>query len=300
MISKDDYILRSFSKIKHKSWELYVITRIVHLLDDPEIEFICQQLIKTSGGRRYFADLCFPSLKMYIEIDELHHANQQNQIDDKFRKTEIIDVTNYEEYRLPIFNSQNKLRNLKEINDEILNIVELLKSKKTESKKTSEFIPWDYENKFSPEPHIANGYIDVKDNVSFRTHRDAMKCFGYTGGHYQRASWKIKNSESRLWFPKLYTNNMWENSLSEDSQIITMKLDDGSNLKDWYKQNRSLKNSPYAGRQLHEYICFAHYSNHLGQTVYKFLGEFKVSVTESNDFSIIFKRTKTRINFADI
>ena len=47
MISKDDYILRSFSKIKHKSWELYVITRIVHLLDDPDLEFICQQLIKT-------------------------------------------------------------------------------------------------------------------------------------------------------------------------------------------------------------------------------------------------------------
>tara|TARA_Y100000817_G_C16545090_1_gene406279 strand:- start:70 stop:252 length:183 start_codon:yes stop_codon:yes gene_type:complete len=47
-------------------------------------------------------------------------------------------------------------------------------------------------------------------------------------------------------------------------------------------------------------IVFAHYSNHLGQTVYKFLGEFKVSATESDNFSIIFKRTKTRINFADI
>ena len=129
MISKDDYILRSFSKIKHKSWELYVITRIIHLLDDPDLEFICQQLIKTSEGRRYFADLCFPSLKIYIEIDELHHVNQQNQIEDKFRKTEIIDVTNYEEFRIRVFNSQNKLRKLKEINDEILSIVELLKSK---------------------------------------------------------------------------------------------------------------------------------------------------------------------------
>jgi len=297
MISKDDYILRSFSKIKHKSWELYVITRIVHLLDDPEIEFICQQLIKTSGGRRYFADLCFPSLKIYIEIDELHHANQQNQIDDKFRKTEIIDVTNYEEYRLPIFNSQNKLRDLKEINDEILSIVELLKSKKTECKKTSEFIPWDYENKFSPEPYIAKGYIDVKDNVSFLTHRDAMKCFGYTGGHFQRVSWKVKNSESRLWFPKLYKNNMWDNSLSEDSQIITMKLDDGSSLDDWYEKiNRRPSKSFW---NLSD-IVFAHYSNHLGQTVYKFLGEFKVSVTESDNFSVIYKRTKTRINFAAI
>lgn len=296
MISKDDYILRSFSKIKHKSWELYVITRIIHLLDDPDLEFICQQLIKTSEGRRYFADLCFPSLKIYIEIDELHHVNQQNQIEDKFRKTEIIDVTNYKEYRIPIFNSQNKLRELKEINDEILSIVELLKSKKNELEKTHEFIPWNYENKFSPEPHISNGYIDINDNVSFLTHRDAMKCFGYTGGHFQRATWKVKNTDSRLWFPKLYKNNMWDNSLSENSKIITMKLDDGSNLKDWYLQKRSLEDTPYGSRQFDAYICFAHYSNHLGQTVYKFLGEFKISITESDDFSVIFKRTKTRIN----
>ena len=51
-ISKDDYILRNFSKIKHKKWELYVITRIIHLLNDPEIEFVCQQLVKTPNNKR--------------------------------------------------------------------------------------------------------------------------------------------------------------------------------------------------------------------------------------------------------
>ena len=60
--SKDQYILRNFSKIQHKQWELYIITRIVHNLNDPEIEFVCQQLIKTKDGKRYLADLCFPSL----------------------------------------------------------------------------------------------------------------------------------------------------------------------------------------------------------------------------------------------
>ena len=36
-ISKDEYILRNFSKIQHKKWELYVIARIIHLLNDPEL-----------------------------------------------------------------------------------------------------------------------------------------------------------------------------------------------------------------------------------------------------------------------
>ena len=49
--SKDQYVLRNFSKIQHKQWELYIITRIVHNLNDPEIEFVCQQLIKTSDGK---------------------------------------------------------------------------------------------------------------------------------------------------------------------------------------------------------------------------------------------------------
>jgi len=47
-ITKDEYILRNFSKIQHKKWELYVITRIIHLLNDPELEFVCQQLVKNS------------------------------------------------------------------------------------------------------------------------------------------------------------------------------------------------------------------------------------------------------------
>ena len=108
-LSKDDYILRNFSKIKHKSWELYVITRIIHLLNDPEIEFVCQQLIRTPNMKRYLADLCFPTLKLYIEIDELHHTNKQNQIDDKHRKREIIDAINFDEKRIKVFDGQNKI-----------------------------------------------------------------------------------------------------------------------------------------------------------------------------------------------
>ena len=42
MLTKDEYLLKNFSKIKHKKWELFVITRILHLLDDTNIEYVCQ------------------------------------------------------------------------------------------------------------------------------------------------------------------------------------------------------------------------------------------------------------------
>ena len=53
IISNDDYLLRNISKIKHKKWELYIITRILHLLNDQEIEYTCQQFVKTKSGKRY-------------------------------------------------------------------------------------------------------------------------------------------------------------------------------------------------------------------------------------------------------
>ena len=87
-VSQDDYILRTFSKIQHKKWELYVITRIIHLLNDPELEFVCQQLIKTPQNNRYLADLCFPELELYFEVDELQHSKKEHLASDKNRMKE--------------------------------------------------------------------------------------------------------------------------------------------------------------------------------------------------------------------
>jgi 2-polyprenyl-3-methyl-5-hydroxy-6-metoxy-1,4-benzoquinol methylase len=45
LITKDEYLLRNFSKIRHKKWELFVISRILHNLNDSNIEYVCQQYI---------------------------------------------------------------------------------------------------------------------------------------------------------------------------------------------------------------------------------------------------------------
>ncbi len=281
MFDKTEYILRSLSKITHKKWELYIISRIVHLLNDHELEFVCQQLIKTKDGNRYLMDLCFPQLKIYYEIDELHHSVHENAISDKHRKKEILDVSDFEEYRIKVCSEidMSKTKTVSQINKEVDSFVNILKVKKQALVKDNKFIAWDPKKKFSPLEHIKRGYIDVSDNVVFLTHRDAMRCFGYSKGHYQRAVWKIPSTDKKIWFPKLYRNNDWENTLSEDFDIITMK-----NLK-------GLDITP----DFNKYVVFAHYQNILGRIIYKFLGEFHTSVKESSSSIVIFRRQHKKI-----
>ena len=287
--SKDEYTLRNFSKIQHKKWELYIITRIIHLLNDPEIEFVCQQLIKTKNNNRYLTDLCFPALKLYYEIDEVQHSTEHHKISDKIRHREIVDATDFLEKRIRVYDKNNDDRNLKEINDEVDIFIKFVRKRKQEFLSRGKFNPWNYEMKYSPDPHIDRGYIDVKDNVVFLNHRDALRCFGYKGGHYQRAVWKIKGSDKSVWFPKLYENKDWINSLSNDFKIITMKSNIGPKLPKHMWEHKPTM-----------FIVFAHYKNLLGQVVYKFLGEFHLSLEESDTSQAIFIRKKTKIYFDNL
>ena len=114
--SKETYVTRNFQKISGKRWELYVITRVIHSLNDPDIEYTCQQFVKTKSGRRYLADICFPTLKLYYEIDELQHSKEKHKVDDKERKKEIIDATGFVEKRIKIYNLLKNNRKIKDIN----------------------------------------------------------------------------------------------------------------------------------------------------------------------------------------
>ena len=284
-ISKDEYILRTFSKIQHKKWELYVITRIIHLLNDPEIEFVCQQLIKTPDNKRYLADLCFPELELYCEVDELQHSKEDHSISDENRMKEIIDATDFTEKRIQVYDKNFKIKNLDTLNHEIDLVIKFIIDRKKEYISKEKFIPWDYYNKYNPDNYIKRGYLDIKDNIGFLYHRDALRCFGYNGGHFQRAVWEIKGTGKGVWFPKLYENNDWNNSLSADFKKIEMKQKDNSKISVEFKEN--------------EWLVFAHYRDFLGQIVYKFLGEFHSSRELSTEFCHVFLRKKTKINLRE-
>ena len=78
-------------------------------------------------------------------------------------------------------------------------------------------------------------------------------------------------------------NDLWNNSLSDDTKKIIMKLESGKSLVDWMEERGDID---YVGKRKKNddsdetCVVFAHYKNLLGQTVYKFLGEFKVSSEE--------------------
>ena len=153
MFKRTEYILRNLSKISHKQYELYVISRIVHLLDDPEIEFVCQQLIRVNSGDWYLADICFPQLKMYLEIDELQHSKREHIISDKHRKREIVDATDFKEYRIKVFDEGDgqNLKSIHKINEEVDDFIKVLHKEKIKNVRKGEFIAWDPQKKFDPE-----------------------------------------------------------------------------------------------------------------------------------------------------
>ena len=102
--TKETYVTRNFQKISGKRWELYVITRVIHLLNDPDIEYVCQQYINPPKNKDYYlADLAFPSLKLYLEIDEGQHDGETHQISDLKRDAEILEATDWECNRIPVY-----------------------------------------------------------------------------------------------------------------------------------------------------------------------------------------------------
>ncbi|MCD9187097.1 MAG: hypothetical protein LUM44_11740 [Pyrinomonadaceae bacterium] len=72
--------------------------------------------------------------------------------------------------------------------------------------------------------YIEKGFIDVNDNAEFRTIAEAASCFGKKYIASRRSYFRHpKEREKRLWFPKLYDNKDWENTISSDESVIISK-----------------------------------------------------------------------------
>ena len=210
-------------------------------------------------------------------------------MNDKIRQREILDATDWEQISINVYtkDSSGKLndRSLGEVDDEINNFLDYIKLKKKRIEtERGEKLTWNYEDKFAPHIHIQKGYLNVTDNVVFLYHKDALRLFGYKGSHYQRAYWRIKEHNQAVWFPKLYDNKPWKNSISKNyEEIIQEKIVNGN-----------LEDVPLPGKE--NRIVFGHYKNILGQTVYKFYGEYKVDWDKTVPNSHVFKRVNSRLN----
>ncbi len=264
-MNKLEFICRQLSRAETKTFEHYVVTRIWHLLNDTEIKFITQQYVVRPEGRA-LTDMFFPQLKKYIEINEKHHKNQ---IDlDKVREADIINAIGYEELQVDV------TENLETINQRIDNIVKDLKIAKAEQR---DFKPWDFEAEQNPATYITRGYIDLKDDVAFRTMVDAANCFGNTyqpKGIWTGGAKHPKESGKFIWFPKLYKNGRWENEISDDENTITERCLD----REIAEKHVTKAIKDFSIKR----IVFARVKSPLGDNMYRFKGEYELDLEKTN------------------
>lgn len=279
-MDKKEYIIRQLGRTKNKKFEAYVVTRVIHLLNDFSIKFVTQQYVTRPEGRA-LTDLYFPQFGFHIEIDEGQHFNQANIEEDKIREADIINVTGHEIFRIDVTKSFD------DINTQIDAAVNKIKSMRQESS----FIPWDIDFEFDSATYIKRGYIDIKDNVAFKTIKDACNCFGHNYTGYQRAGAAHPDHNIMLWFPKLFPNGEWDNQISSDEEVITERNEDDKKAKQHVSSHVNNKE-----KYKHQRIVFAKVRGNLGDVLYRFRGQYQLDVKDSNEKTgLIWRRIKTRV-----
>ena len=205
-----------------------------------------------------------------------------------------MEATDWVEKRIRVYDSNNRSlgRNLNEVTQEVDKFIKYVKDRKNKFEKNlGKKIIWDYENKFNPSKYLDSGLIDVKENIVFLNHRDCLKLFRYeSDNHFQQGWWEVgtRHLNQAVWFPKLYPNKQWINTLSDDGKTITaQKIVNGKIVK------KGPLKTPIRDR-----IVFAHYKNVFGQTVYKFYGIYRTDLGASSETKHVHKRIKTKINLS--
>lgn len=276
-----EYISRSLSKIQHKKFELYVISRIIHKLDNPEIKYVFQQYAARDNntGKYALIDLYLPQLGIAIEVDEAHHKEQYTE--DEIRQKEI------EQLDIQVERVQCYEKRIDEVNNEIDKIIELIKTKKNEL--GDNFKPWNGLNGY--EYYSKKGYFDINDSTELTSPTEICNCFGFANAAQGGA--RVIDKETILWWPhENYISEeeqdvnsdenkpRWYNKLSANGdEIVEKDLNDNSDrfYQDSLSENFRKKR-----------IVFYRKKNMLNEKFYRFVGVFELNKEET-------KRRKVRV-----
>lgn len=207
MFSSDltDYVIRQLGRTKNKRYEAYVVSRIIHLLNDFTLKFVTQQFVRLSNKKIALTDLYFPQLGIHIEVDEGHHFLKNSKIEyslnltdepiysisqtesDAMREEDIISITGHKIFRVNVYkNQEGEPQNLESIHQQIDKIIEEIKIAKNKLVEEFKFKEWNIETEYNPQTYIDLGSISLADNVVLKTTKDVCNCFGYNYKNYQR------------------------------------------------------------------------------------------------------------------
>lgn len=304
---KIDYITNQMKKTFGKKYENYCVNRIYSLINRNDVKIVTQQLFKRKGKKIALADLYFPQVNLWVEIDESHHLEQavsdfertnevieENKISSEAKKKydaleEVINVELEEPYRVIVYN-----KSLEEINKQIDFIVKEINDRI--EKLGDNFIPWNKVNS-SPEEFIEKGKITVQDNAKFRTIDDIGRIFNFDKVPFNQKLHGYINIKDNLyfWCPTVKINgdecndNSWENEISDDGLFI---FENQKERKDGYLK-AVIDEKPI------RYI-FTKYRDETGNMIYKFKGVFILDLEQSISRNIrIWKRVSDEIDLKE-
>ena len=279
-MDKKEFLLRQIAKTDKKNYENYVVTRVIHRVDDLSVKAVTQQYVATPDYERAFTDLYFPQIGVHIEVVEGYHKH--NVEADADRAADIIDATGHTILRVDV------TLPAEEIHRQVDAIVEFVQRQVDEQRIIGSFDPWDPELENDPCTHIRRGYIDTSEDIAFGTMADACNCFGHSYSGLQRATARHAYCpDLTLWFPKLYKNDEWDNSISKNECMIYER-----NKAD----NESFIEQSLGQHHKHRRIVFARVRGPLGDIMYRFKGLYEVDVEASRRTgTITYNRTATRV-----
>jgi very-short-patch-repair endonuclease len=270
LYKKKEYLLRQFARTNKKNYENYVVTRIFHLINDLEIKFVTQQYFKRDNGKFGMADMYFPQFNLSIEIDESQHDSERHIDQDKIRDRDYVSATG-DLFSHPQGWMPKRIRvggdiSLLGIDYEIEQTVNYIKELK---KKDAGFIPWNIDNEFS---YKGLKIFDVHNQIVFKKIVDAINYFRteelkYDG--YQKAGAMTMDKKKKLWFPKLFKNKDWSNTISSDETFIEEKPVQNSK---WFANTNHLEKILKKNDKIR--IVFAKVKGNLGFVLYRFKGYF--------------------------
>lgn len=133
---------------------------------------------------------------------------------------------------------------------------------------------------------IHKGSLTVDDHVPFHDHVEIARLFGRSYKGHQSATIRL-DEFTQVWFPKMYPNADWDNSLSPDGAVITMRHVPGG------KYGTVMETRP-----VREYaITFGHINPAKGPNFYMFLGVFEGAPHLSDTSKWVHQRVAVTVSF---
>ena len=275
-MQKLSILSRSLSKIKHKRYELYVLSRILHLLNDPGIKFNFQQYAHRVGDKFALIDLYLPQFNIAIEVDEVYHKTQltadeirQREIENNIEPQDVIRIDCSE--------------GIVDVNNQISKCVNNIKAAKEIAEQEGRYEAWDGLSGY--EHYRQKGVLSLKDNQELSSPTEICNIFGILNAP-QRGStvwYRDKDESYRIWWPRENYEDAngnisgdWYNKMTGDKiEEYCLKPGNGNghNPRQEHLDKVIKENRPR--------IVFYAKRNMLNERLYRYVGVFELDVEES-------------------